>query len=387
MDLFGEDIKEPPEAMANPEASEAAPASSGLKEPRSNPLLFGHVKAEAHLLDLIHHDHMPHGLVISGPQGIGKSTLAFRLARFLLARPIADINQDALFDDAPAAPMQTLALDPDAPDFRRVASGGHPDLLTIERGIDTTGKLKSTLDVAQLRKVAPFLRKTASSGGWRVVVIDDADMMNRNAQNALLKILEEPPAHTVLILVTHKMGALIPTIRSRTQVLNLQAPPITDFQKILALKGHHFGDRELAALYELSGGAVGKALQLIEQGGLDLMERIIGVFQNYPRFDNSQIHTLAADMGRKGQEAAFENFCEILSWIASQLLFAKARGRDFDAGPMNQDIFKTMLTQSSLEQLIEICENLKDHFTQVSRANLEKRFAVLAAFEVFKTRD
>ena len=390
MNLFGDDTPAPDDSadalfgMEEPAVAFGAAEPEGLKPPRENALLFGHDKIEAKLLELYNAERFPHGIILSGPRGIGKATLAFRLARFLLSRTITDPNQNSMFgDDAPQAAAETLALDPDHPAFRRVASAGHADLITIERALDKSGNQKSTLDVAQLRKVAPFLRMTASSGGWRVVVIDDADMMNRNAQNALLKILEEPPKNTVLILVTHRLGTLIPTIRSRTQTFTLNAPPIGDFQKILALKNHHFGGTELEALFALSGGAVGRALSLVEEGGLDQMGQIIDLFNGYPNFDNSKIHNLASELARKGKDTNFKNFQNIMCWIAEQMLFAKARGMALPAGPMEQDCFANIMSDHSLEQLIQLSEQLSDHFNKVNHANLEKRFAVLAAFAMF----
>lgn len=391
MNLFGEDTPPPEEVsfdalfgMEEPSAVAFEHDAGGLKPPRENALLFGHEAIEKTLLDLHNAERFPHGIILSGPRGIGKSTLAFRLARFLLSRTVSDPNQNSMFDnETPQAKAETLALDPDQPDFRRVASGGHPDLITIERALDTKGQPKSTLDVGQLRKVAPFLRMTASAGGWRVVIIDDADMMNRNAQNALLKILEEPPKNTVLILITHRLGTLIPTIRSRTQNFTMSAPPLNDFQKILSLKEHNFNDQELQALFALSGGAVGRALSLIEEGGLDQMAQVIELFSGFPNMDESKIHHFASNISRPGKTADFQNFQNILCWIVSQLLSSKARGQALPHGPMQQDVFEQIIHNNTLEQLIALTENLNDHFAKTNAANLEKRFAVLAAFAMF----
>lgn len=391
MSLFGDDIAEPEgsagallSGMESPPAVAFGAEPAGLKQPRENALLFGHNRIEEKLLELYNAERFPHGIILSGSRGIGKETLAFRLARFLLSRKIADPNQNSMFaDEAPQIPVETLALDPDETSFRHVASGGHPDLLTIERGFDKAGKIKNTLDVEQIRKIAPFMRMTAAYGGWRVVVINDADMMNRNAQNALLKVLEEPPKHTVLILITHRLGTLIPTIRSRTQTFSMSAPPVSDFQKILSLKEHQLPSAELSALYALSGGSIGRALALIEEGGLDQMAQVIELFQLYPNLDKKKIHNFASTIARRGKETAFHNFTDILRWIASQLLFAKARGVTLPEGAMQQEVFTKVLQEHSLNALIELTENLNDHFEQVNRANLEKRFAVLKAFAMF----
>jgi hypothetical protein len=124
-----------------------------------------------------------------------------------------------MFGDAPAA--TNLDVNPNDPVARRLASGGHADFFSTEKKFDEDkGVYKDTLEVAEIRKIAPFLRMTSSEGGWRIVIADDADSMTRSAQNGILKILEEPPRNSLLILVAHRAGALIPTIRSRARFIN-----------------------------------------------------------------------------------------------------------------------------------------------------------------------
>ncbi|MBC7801304.1 MAG: AAA family ATPase, partial [Gemmatimonadaceae bacterium] len=166
-------------------------------EPRANPLLLGHAAAEAAMDDAIRARRVHHAWLLTGLEGIGKATCAYRFARRLLAGTGA-------------------AHDPDSPLFRRVAAGTHADLLTIERAWDDKRKRKrSEIVVDSARGAAEFLRLTPAEGGWRIVVVDGAEHLNRNAANALLKILEEPPARAVLLLVCAAPGRLLPTIRSR----------------------------------------------------------------------------------------------------------------------------------------------------------------------------
>jgi DNA polymerase-3 subunit delta' len=152
------------------ESDEALGEPEGLVEPRHSNFFVGHESAQERLLSLINSGAMPHAMIFSGTQGIGKSTLAFRLARTLLKHGTPDSNQDSLFGDAAPADITSLSIDADDPVFSKVAAGGHPDLLTIE---PLEGK--KSLDVNTARKVAPFLRMTSADGGWRVVIVDDAD--------------------------------------------------------------------------------------------------------------------------------------------------------------------------------------------------------------------
>src|SRR5439155_17813225 len=188
-------------------------ADPGAPAPRSNPELLGHEAAESALRRLFEAGRLPHALLLSGPRGIGKATLAFRLARFVLASGGGEGPPGGLFGDLGAS---GLAIAPDSGTFRRVASGGHADLLTVERAYDPRRRrLRGEIIVENAREIGTFLRLTPAEGGWRVVVVDGADEMNRAAANALLKILEEPPRRALLLLVAHSPGRLLPTIRSR----------------------------------------------------------------------------------------------------------------------------------------------------------------------------
>lgn len=395
MDLFGEDeSKEQKEdtiiGVADPQAPDFSQAlqedTETLRPPRENLLCLGHETCEQHILDLYNNKRMPHGLVLSGPEGIGKSTFAFRLARFLLSRREADPGQESLFGGGEEnVQAQTMTLGENhAHIIARVASAGHSDLLTIERLMDERkGTQKDGVEVSEVRRVAPFLRKTAAEADWRVVIIDDADTMNINAQNALLKILEEPPERVVLILITHRIGALIPTIRSRTQAFHFAPLDKVVMKELLAKQGHAPNNDEFEALYELSEGSIGRALSLLDDGGLDVMSKILMMFEQYPQWKPAQIHTLSEDIARGTQAQSYKVFESILLWVAAALVKSKARHVALPAGPLSKEVFEALKNKMSLEELVKICDNLTEHFETVRRANLDKRQSVLQAFSYF----
>lgn len=383
MDLFGEEIKpeEPIEEIVVSDGNDPS-EPEGLSHPRHMHFCIGHEGVEQALLDAFNGGRMPHGLIFSGPKGIGKATMAYRLARFLLKYGQEDEGQGSLLG-AEDMIHRNLDVDYEDPTFRRVASGGHPDFMSVERAYDEgKNRYKDSVAVDDIRKVPLFLRMTSSNGGWRVVIIDDADTMNRNAQNALLKILEEPPKKTLLILVTHRLGTLIPTIRSRTQLLSFQPLSPPNLSQLLSQHSAHLMPDDLQTLTSLADGSIGKALQYMEEGALDILNMVMDQLKNHPRWDYAALHAIADDMARAGQDQAFKTFQELLIWILSQMIVAKARGQALQSAALQNEAIQSLLQNSSLEELLKICENLQSHFAKINGANLDKRQGVLGAFSL-----
>src|SRR5690606_12804825 len=206
---------------------------------------------------------MHHALLFEGSKGIGKATLAFHLAGHMLSH---GNNGDA--------PEHLIAPDFTRPLWRQIAAGMHPAVLHVDRRFDQkTGKFKTGIPVEEIRRITHFLTRTASDHAWRIVIVDPADDMNRNAANALLKTLEEPPARALFILISHSAGRLLATIRSRCQSIGfkpLEAAALTD---ALAHVGPGVGmEREAITqtLLQRSEGSVRKALLLVANGGIEI---------------------------------------------------------------------------------------------------------------------
>lgn len=368
-------------------------AANGLPLPRHNADWFGNEEIEQKLLNLMMSGKAPHAMIFSGLEGIGKSTMAFRLARFLLSGKAESASEEegaGLFGEElppPPAP-ENLYIAPDNPAFKRVASGGHSDLLVIEKQYDDKkNRVKDSVAVEDVRKVTPFLRLTAShEGGWRVVIVDDADTMTRSAQNAILKILEEPPERTLLILIAHRPGALLPTIHSRSRIIPFLPLSREQFGTLIQKEAPSLTAQEIDTLFAVSGGSIGQALRLQEDGGLESVNNVLELMQNWPDWDWVAIHKLADKIGMAGQDDALRAYREIFLWTCEQILRAKAKNEALSV-PLDLPAFEHMKRHYTLEEWIRICENLKEHFDMVQFANLDKRQIVLGSFMVFNNID
>jgi DNA polymerase-3 subunit delta' len=285
---------------------------SALPEPRANPFLAGHMEAEATLARAMRGARMHHAWLITGPEGIGKATLAYRFARRLLAR---------------AAPQaDDLAMDEADPTFRRVAAASHADLLTIERVWDEKKKKRrGEIVVEDVRRVSTFLHLTAAEGGWRVVVLDGAEDMNRSAANALLKVLEEPPARAILLLVCAAPGRLLPTLRSRCRRLRLSELAAADVDDVLARAFPAMAPAERARAAGLAEGSPGRAIALASGGGIAAAEIVAGVLGKVPDLTSAHAFETAETLGR--DEDAFTAFMDLLRGAIASAVRETARGR------------------------------------------------------------
>src|SRR3954469_18351888 len=240
----------------------------GFPHPRETTALIGQDAALAQAARAIRGGRPPQAWLICGPPGIGKATLAYRIARYLLAYGATDRG---------AADLSVPAQDPAA---MQVAAGSHPGLLSLKRGENKQGKLMTVLSVDEIRKLAGFFGMTSGAGGWRVAIVDTADEMNDNAANALLKLLEEPPGRAMLLLLSNTPGRLLPTIRSRCQRLELRPLDEPALNAALAKMLPDSDARERAQLARLSGGSIGAVLALAGGEGAELAAEADRLIEN-----------------------------------------------------------------------------------------------------------
>ncbi|QPC87736.1 DNA polymerase III subunit delta' [Mesorhizobium sp. NBSH29] len=280
-------------------APEQFDSIEGVPEPSENPRLVGHAEVAAMLASAYRVGKLPHAILLAGPSGIGKATLAFHLAHHLLRHP-----------SSAQAPSEFSPPDPASSLSRQIASGAHPSVLHLTRPAnDKTKGYKSVITVDEVRRVSRFLSMTSHDNSYRVVIVDTADDLNTNAANALLKNLEEPPSRTIFLLITHSIGRLLPTIRSRCQTVLMQ--PLSAADMFAVLEGFNLSltgtaDKR-AALAAHAGGSPRNAIHLTQYGGLEIASAIEALAYA-PAIDIAQAHRLADAVAARDQQAQFQFF-------------------------------------------------------------------------------
>ncbi len=280
--------------------------------PRATTVLFGHEQAERALLDAYRSGRVPHAWLIGGPPGVGKATLAYRFARFVLAHP-----------DPRAAAVQeaaSLAIDADHPVARRVAAQAQGDLLVLERTVGDTGKLRTRIAVGDVRRSVSFFGSTAGEGGWRVAIVDAVDELNREGANALLKVLEEPPEQALLLLISHAPGRVLPTLRSRCRLLPLRALPAEDVARAAAAAlGRSADEADLRTAAQAADGSVARAQMLLQGSALALRQRVLDLLGQLPNPDKRALHALGDALGGTEPQALAAFMDTINGWLSSRL--------------------------------------------------------------------
>ena len=253
--------------------------------PRENTLLFGHMLAEQALLSAYRSARVPHAFLLIGPRGIGKATLAYRMARFVLAHP------DPAATEVAAA--TSLAVESSHRMARRIAAQAQGDLLVLERTPNEKGVLRQQISVDDVRRTVSFFGSTAGEGGWRIAIVDAVDELNRSSANALLKVLEEPPQRALLLLICHSAARVPATLRSRCRMVTLRPLSEADVAKAVAsATGATAADPQIAAAAAAAEGSVARALALLDEDALALRQQALDLLDALPKLDPNALHAL-----------------------------------------------------------------------------------------------
>lgn len=336
-----------------------------LPHPRERLAFFGHAAAARTLATAARSGRLHHAWIIAGPKGVGKATLAWRFTRALLAHGAANCPDD-------------LSVPVDHPVRHLISALAHPDVALIRRPWDHEKKrLRTVVTVEEVRRLRGFFSQHASAGGYRIAIVDPADDMNPSAQNALLKILEEPPARALLLLVSHAPGALLPTTRSRCRLLTLRSLDEQSMSEAVAALAPGVDQKQRDLLAALAEGAPGRALALAATEAVGLYREIVDVLQGLPRLNGAKLFALAEKMARPSSDR-LQTFVALLSQIEERVL--RGAYTALPPVPNEEPLLRHLRTVVPLEAWSLLWENLKTAAAEVDELNLDKKQLVLNAF-------
>lgn len=334
----------------------------GVPIPAESEFLVGHQQAADRFVAAYHAGKLHHAWLVSGPRGIGKATFAFHLSKYILSNPRPDSSQGYRFGSI----LNSV--------HRQIAQGAHPDLLHLTRSWDSAGKrFKTQLSVDEIRKTQAFYGMTAGAGGWRITIVDPADDMNANAANALLKILEEPPKRSLFFVISHSPGRLLPTIRSRCQLLNLKPLTTQEVGAAIPKLGVEAAPEEIMPSAALAEGSLRQALQLLGGDAAKHFGRFEDVMKHGGRGSSEDwvaAHDVSDALARRGSEEAFHQFTDlVLGWIARQV-------RQSDTADT-----------AALAGWVEVWDKANRSVSLANTFNLDRKQAVLNLFAAVFKRD
>jgi DNA polymerase-3 subunit delta' len=335
-----------------------ADALPGAPHPRHVFSLIGHQRAEAEMLSAYREGRLAHAWLIGGREGTGKATLAWRFARFVLANP----------DPAAKAVREArdLRVDPSHSAARLLGGLAHPDFSLIRREWQAASKrLASEISVEAVRHGLQVFQLSAAFGGWRVVIVDSAEDLNRNSANALLKMVEEPPQRSLVLIVSHRPGQVLPTIRSRCRRLRLD--PLSEDEILQAVRGlgPPWSDASrdaVAGAARRANGSVREALVRLAPESEGVGALIDSIIAGLPRPDPRAVARLAdAVGGRAGDEAYGAFHRELYDWLVTY-------ARDVEPGSLR------------VEEIGGLWDRIRDAQRETEELNLDRKLHILALF-------
>lgn len=327
---------------------------AGALRPREQLSFFGHSQAEATLLDAFRNERLHHAWLIGGPKGIGKATLAYRFARFLLANP-----------PGAGEGATSLAIGPNHPISRQVAALSHPNLVALRRLHAPDKKSASTtIPVDAVRLALSLFESTAADGGYRICIVDSAEDLTGSSANALLKLIEEPPSRSIFLIVAHAPHNVLATVRSRCRRLSLKPLSNEDLRKAL----HSLGTLESGSDGEaferavsLAEGSVARAIEMLDPERVAVVAEVTSILAGFERLDWKRVLALAEKLSRRDSDDLYAIALDTVLCWASDQIHSRARG-----------------SPTRLAGLAEVCEKISRAALDADAYNLDRRPVIVS---------
>ena len=346
------------------------PGDSGSFSPATAPVLFGAQTLTQRFMGR----PIPHSILLFGPQGVGKTTFAYHLARYLFQ-----------------GDSENFQVDPEGALFAQVAAGAHGDFRIIQRSDESSSASSSSasrdISVDQIRSGIHFLRHTSLEGGWRILIIDGADDLPLRSANALLKTLEEPSTKTLLILIAHSLGRVLPTLQSRCQRYEMTPLSDCEMDRALAFYFPSLSDADAVFFRRYAKGRLGQAMRLAALGGqhfyADFLKAIEGIAAHDLR---PGIVFMEKLLGGEGQETLFKIFGVFFtSWLAFHLkeVFSpsnnqKTKNPSKVFSDYEESLLSSLFHKHSFGFWTEFCTEATEMLTQkIPHAHLDRRQGLL----------
>ncbi|MBF9235402.1 DNA polymerase III subunit delta' [Microvirga alba] len=329
----------------------------GVRHPRHQFAFFGHAEGEAAFIEGLRSGRLHHAWLIGGPQGIGKATLAYRVARTVLD---PQKNRDSDIQDLDVAPTSSVA--------RQVAALSHPNLAILRRAPATDKKgASTTIPVDAVRKALGMFGSTAADGGYRVCIVDSAEDLTISSANALLKVIEEPPPRSLFLIVSHAPQRVLPTIRSRCRRLLLRPLADQDIRSVITSLGSpwtEISDDVVDQALRYSEGSVRRSLELLDEEKVAFIEHINRLLEGLPRADSKQVLALAESLAKRDAGENFDLTLETVQrWVTGRLHQHASLGA------------------SRLAPLVEVCDKIARSAREIDVFNLDRRPFILTLFD------
>ena len=355
--------------MNSSDETQAIPELDAPHLPRLTRRLFGHHQAVQSVAQVAKSGRMPHGWLLTGPRGVGKASFAYLMARAILG------NHNL-------AGLATATLDETS---HLIEIDAHSDLFTLRRKFNTkTDKFQNVIPVEDVRALREAFTFTTARGGWRVCIIDALDDMNHNGANALLKILEEPPPKSLLLIICHNSGMVLDTVRSRCQHLPFNELQADELAELLAnlYPTAKPDEREMAA--NLAQGSAGMAVRLMDADGLVIYRELIAVLSQLPQADNDAVHALAAHFTNQAKDKdRFLLFAFLLQGWLYRLVRSKSRGAAIMPIFAEEGALATRFVRNlTLEALVGLWEKIGEDVAIVEEYNLDRKNRVISWLEM-----